>query len=310
MSMSQTDPKLAFEHYLTEKAHAAFAEKLSLNESILYSLLAPGKRVRPLLSVGFSLGFKGHIAAAHACGMAVEMIHTYSLIHDDLPAMDNDDFRRGRPTNHKVYGEATAILAGDTLLTFASDFLIQELKAQAVPATQILELVQLLMEASGHFGMVKGQALDMFYGKEDLTKYSKAELNQILRQIHVLKTGAIITWSCQAGLYSTQNEQLIKSHLSEVTAIGNKIGLLFQMVDDVLDVTASLAELGKTPGKDEKAGKLTYTSLLGLEGAVQEARELAGSIHHALGQFPQGDWSIIKSIVNLLEQKLPAQTQV
>ena len=307
--MSSQQQKEAFETFLKDKSGNYFQEISSLNEAILYSLLAPGKRVRPLLCIGFSQGFKGRQDIALASGMAVEMIHAYSLIHDDLPAMDNDDYRRGRLTNHKVYGEATAILAGDSLLNMAPEFLLKELNAAKVDPQLTLDLVTLLLESSGHLGMVKGQALDMKYETEDLSKYDKQTLDSILRNIHKLKTGAIITWSCIAGLYATADKTLIQKYKCQVQSIGQRIGLLFQMVDDVLDVTASLADLGKTPGKDAKAGKLTYTNLHGLDGATQMARTLAQEIHTDLEEMKevQGNWTIIKEIVNSLEQKLPTR---
>ena len=299
--------KDAFETYLKVKSDFYFREKSSLNEAIVYSLLAPGKRVRPLLSLGFAQGFGGSLEMAFTCGMAVEMIHAYSLIHDDLPAMDNDDFRRGRATNHKVYGEATAILAGDSLLNFAPEFLQKELLTQNIEPAKILEITNLLLKASGHEGMVKGQALDMKFESEDLSKYEKNELDSILREIHKLKTGSIITWSCLAGLYSHPDSALIKKYKCPVESIGQRIGLLFQMVDDVQDKTATLAELGKTPGKDEKSGKLTYTNLHGLEGATKLARNLATDIRQDLEELSalKGDWSLISSILNGIEARLP-----
>lgn len=296
--------KDAFETYLKVKSDFYFREKSSLNEAIVYSLLAPGKRVRPLLCLGFAQGFGGNLEMAFACGMAVEMIHSYSLIHDDLPAMDNDDYRRGRLTNHKVYGEATAILAGDSLLNFAPEFLQKELLDQKIDPTKILEITGLLLKASGYEGMVKGQAMDMKFESEDLSKYEKKELDSILREIHKLKTGSIITWSCLAGLYSHSDSTLIKKNKCPVESIGQRIGLLFQMVDDVQDKTATLEELGKTPGKDEKTGKLTYTNLHGLEGATKLARNLALDIRRDLEEFT-GDWSLILQILKGIEARLP-----
>ena len=299
--------KDAFETYLKVKSDFYFKEKSSLNEAIVYSLLAPGKRVRPLLSLGFAQGFGGNLEMAFSCGMAVEMIHAYSLIHDDLPAMDNDDFRRGRPTNHKVYGEATAILAGDSLLNFAPEFLQKELLAQNIEPAKILEITNLLLKASGYEGMVKGQALDMKFESEDLSKYEKNELDSILREIHKLKTGSIITWSCLAGLYTASDSTLIKKYKCQVESIGQRIGLLFQMVDDVQDATAALEQLGKTPGKDEKQGKLTYTNLHGVDGAKAMAKALAADIRQDLEELAalKGNWSLILQILNGIEARLP-----
>jgi geranylgeranyl diphosphate synthase type II len=306
--MNSQSQKEIFENYLKSKSNSYFQEKSSLNEAVEYSLLAPGKRVRPLLCIGFCQGFNGCTEMSLASGVAVEMIHAYSLIHDDLPAMDNDDYRRGRLTNHKVYGEATAILAGDALLNLAPEFLLKELTELKMGPAEIVELVGLLLKSSGHEGMVKGQALDMKYESEDLSAYDKNALDSILRNIHKLKTGAIITWSCIAGLYSHPDKSLVSKYKCQVESVGQRIGLLFQMVDDVLDVTATLDELGKTPGKDEKAGKLTYTNLHGLEGATKMARALVQEIYLDLEEFQQkqGDWTIIKEIVGALEKKLPA----
>lgn len=296
-----------FEQFLIQKSQIYFSEKSTLNEAILYSLLAPGKRIRPLLALGFCQGLKGSVKLSMIAGMSVEMIHTYSLIHDDLPAMDNDDFRRGRPTNHKVFGEANAILAGDSLLNFAPEFLMKEFNTDQANPGLTLELTSLLLECSGHQGMIKGQALDMKFESENLANYSKEELDSILRNIHRLKTGAIITWSCLAGLYTHPDINFVRKYKCKVQSVGQRIGLLFQIVDDVLDVTSNLKELGKTPGKDQKAGKLSYTNLHGLEGATHIARNLVQEIHEDLEEMFQidGDWSIVRSIVEGLEKKLP-----
>lgn len=305
-NMSSSEQKEIFEKYLKQKIGQYFSEDNELNKAILYSLDAPGKRIRPLLSLGFSQGFQGNHNIALCAALAVEMIHTYSLIHDDLPAMDNDDFRRGRPTNHKVFGEATAILAGDSLLNLAPEFLLKELKNLKVDPQISLELVSLLLEYSGHQGMIKGQALDMLYEKEDLSNYDQQTLDAILRNIHKLKTGAIITWSCLAGLYSHPDQALIRKHKCQVQSIGQRIGLLFQIVDDVLDATSTLAELGKTPGKDERAGKLTYTQLYGLPSTNQMARSLANEISQDVEELSQGqgNWTIINEIITGLKSKL------
>ena len=295
-----------FEAYLLVKAELYFKEKNALNEAILYSLLGQGKRVRPLLAMGFSQGFQGNQDIAQVCAMTIEMIHTYSLIHDDLPAMDNDDFRRGKATNHKVYGEALAILAGDSLLTFAPEFLLKELNSLNVAPEKTLHLLNELFMASGHNGMVKGQALDMKFESEDHSVFDQQHLQLTLENIHKLKTGSIISWSCLAGLLSHPDENFIKTHRQSVINIGNKIGLLFQMVDDILDVTAELKEIGKTPGKDLKAGKLTYTHLFGLEGSVSRAKEIIKTLRVDIKNLSHhGNWQIVDEIISLLEGQLP-----
>ncbi len=303
--MTLDENKNAFDEYLLQEAQILFKEKNSLNEAILYSLLSPGKRIRPLLCLGFSQGFRGSKEVALACGLSVEMIHAYSLIHDDLPAMDNDDFRRGKPTNHKVFGEALAILAGDSLLNLAPQFLLKKIQLLNFNPELGMQLVAELLCSSGHEGMVKGQALDMYYETAELNGFSKDELEQTLRKIHQLKTGAIISWSCLAGLFSCSEVKTVELHSRKVFTLGQDIGLLFQMVDDILDVTATLADLGKTPGKDQKTGKLTYTNLYGLEPAKLKAQELAQKILNELTHWNfGGDWSVIQDVVKGLKQKL------
>jgi geranylgeranyl diphosphate synthase type II len=295
-----------FESYLQQKSHFYFKENNSLNEAIKYSLLAPGKRIRPLLSIGFALGFNGQLEMSYCTGMAVEMIHAYSLIHDDLPSIDNDDFRRGMPTNHKVFGEATAILAGDSLLNFSSEFLLVELSSLKIKPEKVIELVTLLMKSSGHKGMIKGQSLDMYYQAQNLKEYDSNFLNETLRNIHLLKTGSIITWSCLSGLYTSNSQIIVDKYKKQVEEIGQKIGLLFQMIDDVLDETASLEQLGKTPGKDKIAGKMTYSNLLGTKTTIELSNKLAQELRSDIDNLKetQGNWSIIKEILDLLTKKL------
>lgn len=306
--MNLNSLKDKFESDFRSKSSEYLSEKNALNEAILYSLHAPAKRIRPLLCLGFSKGFGGHFDAASVCSMVIEMIHTYSLIHDDLPAMDNDEYRRGQLTNHKVYGEAMAILAGDSLLNLAPEFLLKELSLLGMESKKIIKLTAMLLESSGHRGMVMGQALDMQHENTQIQDQNKNHLAEILKNIHRLKTGAIITWSCVAGLYSLDNEKIIAKNDKQVKKIGEEIGLLFQMVDDVLDVTSTLKDLGKTPGKDENSHKLTYTNLYGLSEAARMSRELAQEIRQHIGQLdvPNGDWSIILDIIQSLENKLPA----
>lgn len=295
-----------FETFLSEKTKAYFPLPSLLNESIHYSLLSEGKRIRPLLCLGFSQAFQGNQDQALRLATAVEMIHSYSLIHDDLPAMDNDDLRRGKPTNHKVYGEAHAILAGDSLLNFAPEFLLKELSALQVDAQKILEIVVLLLEASGHEGMVQGQSFDMEYEGKDLSQLDKATLEKTLINIHKLKTGAIITWSCVAGLYSHHDMAVIQKNKCRVQSIGQQIGLLFQIVDDILDVTSSSQQLGKTAGKDQQQNKLTYVGLHGLGTSTSMAKSLIQDIYEDLDKLQiEGNWQIIREIIGSLGKQLP-----
>ncbi|HEL1601108.1 polyprenyl synthetase family protein [Streptococcus suis] len=225
-----------------------------LNQSVLYSLQAGGKRIRPLLLLTILESFGMELKQAHyQVAACVELIHTGSLIHDDLPAMDNDDYRRGRLTNHKVYDEATAILAGDSLFLDPFGFLAQV----DLPAETILALVRELSQASGTFGMVAGQVLDMAGEGKDLT------LEQ-LQAIHANKTGKLLTFPfVAAGLIAGQSNVVI-NHLRQA---GQLVGLAFQVRDDILDVTATFEEIGKTPQKDVMAEKSTYPALMGLEAS-------------------------------------------
>ncbi|MCR1233431.1 polyprenyl synthetase family protein [Streptococcus suis] len=225
-----------------------------LNQSVLYSLQAGGKRIRPLLLLTILESFGMELKQAHyQVAACVELIHTGSLIHDDLPAMDNDDYRRGRLTNHKVYDEATAILAGDSLFLDPFGFLAQV----DLPAETILALVRELSQASGTFGMVAGQVLDMAGEGQNLT------LEQ-LQAIHTNKTGKLLTFPfVAAGLIAGQSNAVI-NHLRQA---GQLVGLAFQVRDDILDVTATFEEIGKTPQKDVMAEKSTYPALMGLEAS-------------------------------------------
>lgn len=242
-----------------------------LNQSVLYSLQAGGKRIRPLLLLAILESFGMELKQAHyQVAACVELIHTGSLIHDDLPAMDNDDYRRGRLTNHKVYDEATAILAGDSLFLDPFGFLAQV----DLPAETILALVRELSQASGTFGMVAGQVLDMAGEGQNLT------LEQ-LQAIHANKTGKLLTFPfVAAGLIAGQSDVVI-NHLRQA---GQLIGLAFQVRDDILDVTATFEEIGKTPQKDILAEKSTYPALMGLEASKVF---LEDSLNQAINELDQ-----------------------
>ncbi|HEM3695831.1 TPA: polyprenyl synthetase family protein [Streptococcus suis] len=242
-----------------------------LNQSVLYSLQAGGKRIRPLLLLTILESFGVELKQAHyQVAACVELIHTGSLIHDDLPAMDNDDYRRGRLTNHKVYDEATAILAGDSLFLDPFGFLAQV----DLPAETILALVRELSQASGTFGMVAGQVLDMAGEGQNLT------LEQ-LQAIHANKTGKLLTFPfVAAGLIAGQSNAVI-SHLRQA---GQLVGLAFQVRDDILDVTATFEEIGKTPQKDVVAEKSTYPALMGLAASKVF---LEDSLNQAINELDQ-----------------------
>ena len=241
-----------------EKAIEGFYEAKQiaprLVESILYSVHAGGKRIRPLLLLELLEAFHAPILEAHfQVAAALEMIHTGSLIHDDLPAMDNDDYRRGQLTNHKRFGEDLAILAGDSLFLDAFGCVAEA----DLPASIRVQLIALLSDASGTAGMVAGQVLDMEGEGASLT------LDQ-LQVIHANKTGRLLAYPFQATGILLELEPAIATLLEE---IGLHLGLAFQIRDDILDVTADFASLGKTPQKDLQAKKSTYPALLGLDGA-------------------------------------------
>lgn len=240
----------AFEDFYGNQQFAS-----SLREAVLYSIHAGGKRIRPYLLLEVLDSLQVPITQEYAqVAAALEMIHTGSLIHDDLPAMDNDDYRRGRLTNHKVYGEALAILAGDAL--FLDPY---ALIAQAdLPSQTKVDLIANLSLASGSMGMVAGQVLDMEGEGQQLSL-------EELQTIHANKTGKLLAFPFQAaGIIAGLDENLQR----QLKTVGELIGLAFQVRDDVLDVTASFEEIGKTPQKDLQAEKSTYPALLGLDQAI------------------------------------------
>ena len=245
----------------------------SLREAMRYSLLAGGKRLRPILCLAACELAGGESALAMPTAVALEMVHTMSLIHDDLPAMDNDDLRRGRPTNHKVYGEANAILAGDALLTRA--FEMVALRSPGVPAERLLAVVGELSLASGAPGLVGGQVVD-------LECEGKSVDLDTLEYIHLHKTGALLRACVLTGaLIAGASAEL----LAALGTYARGIGLAFQIIDDILDVTASSDVLGKTAGKDVKAQKATYPSIVGLEKSKVIAAELTAKAEAALKPF-------------------------
>ena len=244
-----------------------------LREAMGYSLGAGGKRVRPILCLLSAESLGKPSGAAISCGVALEYVHTYSLIHDDLPAMDNDDLRRGRPTNHKVFGDGQAILAGDGLLTEAFGILARD---NALASEQKVEAIQVLSEASGWRGMVGGQSLDL--EGEALVQGEKPYNYAHLQLIHRLKTGALLRASFELGAIAGCADGTIRNTLREA---GSALGLAFQIQDDILDATSTSEEMGKLVGKDEGKGKITYPKLLGLDGArsaLLEATERAVSL--------------------------------
>jgi geranylgeranyl diphosphate synthase type II len=245
----------------------------TLHKAMRYSVFAGGKRLRPVLVIAGAEAVGGTAERVMPTACALEMIHTYSLVHDDLPAMDNDDFRRGVPTNHKVFGEAIAILAGDALLTLA--FRLVADNARTADLGSIQAVVADVAEAAGHAGMVAGQVADL-----------EAEGRQVgadtLDYIHVHKTGALIRTSLRVGamLCGATAEQV-----RALSVAGANLGLAFQIVDDILDVVASSEELGKTAGKDQIQQKATFPAIHGIEASRARARSLIAEAEEALTAF-------------------------
>ncbi len=238
-----------------------------VDDAMEYSLMAGGKRIRPILlmATAEALGSKGYNYLPVACGL--EMIHTYSLIHDDLPCMDDDDYRRGRLTNHKVFGEAMAVLAGDGLLTLAFEVMLEQ---KNVEPAALIETVREMAMCAGNFGMVGGQGLDLEFEGKQITP-------EQLRKLHAGKTGALFIAAIRGGahLAGATDEQLLA-----LTKFADLLGLAFQITDDILDVEGTEEELGKPVGSDEKNHKSTYVSLYGLEAAHELA---AKTVDEALG---------------------------
>jgi geranylgeranyl diphosphate synthase type II len=232
----------------------------TLHEAIRYSVLAPGKRLRPTLVLAAAETVGGCAEEVMPTACALECIHVFSLIHDDLPCMDNDDYRRGRLTNHKVYGEAMALLAGDALLALAFQ-LIADNVATAPPA-RVLQTLRLVAEASGTWGMVGGQVADMESQGQEVTP-------ETLQYIHAHKTGALLTASVLAGALLADADTVQSDSLR---AYGERIGLAFQIADDILDVAGDEAKIGKPVGSDQKQDKATYVKLFGLEESRRRAR--------------------------------------
>jgi geranylgeranyl diphosphate synthase type II len=283
LQMSQGETPFDLSAYLQERQSfveaaldgaipVTYPEKIY--EAMRYSLLAGGKRLRPILCLATCEMAGGTIEMAMPTACALEMIHTMSLIHDDLPAMDNDDYRRGRLTNHKVYGDNVAILAGDGLLAYAFEYVAAH--TQNVAPERVLKVIALLGRAVGATGLVGGQVVDLeSEGKLDVSQ-------ETLDFIHTHKTAAlleacVVSGGILAGLAAPE--------LQRLSRYAQNIGLAFQIVDDILDITATQAELGKTAGKDLQAQKVTYPSLWGLEESRRQAQQLIAAAKEELAFF-------------------------
>lgn len=247
----------------------------SIFKAVRYSVFAGGKRIRPILCMAAAEAVGGDIETILPFGCAIELIHTYSLIHDDLPAMDNDDFRRGKPTNHKVFGEALAVLAGDALLTEAFHLMTSTSAPARLSSETRLSVINEIAKAAGHFGMIGGQVVDI----ESQGKKVDAET---LHYIHTRKTGAMILVSVKAGAVLGGGDPAACECLAEY---GRNIGLAFQIADDILDVEGDRKLLGKDTGMDRSLQKVTYPALMGLEQPKEQGRKLIEKALAAVSRF-------------------------
>ncbi len=258
-----------FDDYLYSELDACVPAQENLHKAMAYSLMGGGKRIRPLLVLATLSLADGDITDGFAAAAALEYIHTYSLIHDDLPAMDNDDYRRGRLTLHKVFGESTAILAGDALLTAAFEILAE---STAISADKKIKLIGLLAKASGPNGMIAGQM-------DDVEGEKKALTIEELKQVHEKKTGALIRYAVTAGCLVAEADEPFTTEMEEFS---RHLGLAYQIHNDLKDVVLDEAETGKTIHHDAALNKNTYPSLLGVSGAIQELNSVIGQAEGCL----------------------------
>lgn len=269
LNQRRADIDAALDHYLPSTT----ARPERLHEAIRYSVQAPGKRLRPILVVAGSESVGGHAGHVMPTACALECIHAFSLIHDDLPCMDNDDYRRGRLTNHKVYGDALALLAGDALLALAFQLIADNVAT--APVDRVLVTLRMVSVASGTWGMVGGQVVDMESQGQEVS-------TETLSYIHAHKTGALLTASVLAGATLSGAAD---AQIEALRAYGNHIGLAFQIADDILDVTGVEAVIGKPVGSDEERDKATYPKLYGLENSRRLAIAEVDAALAALANF-------------------------
>jgi geranylgeranyl diphosphate synthase, type II len=262
----------------------------TLHRAMRYSLFAGGKRLRPILCLAAAEACNGKISNALPLACALECIHTYSLVHDDLPSMDNDDFRRGRPTCHKVFGDGIAILAGDALLTIAFEIASS---AKPTPRYDISILLREIAVAAGSQRLIAGQVADLQAEGRDVKRDQ-------LRYIHENKTAAILTTSVRLGAMSANADQ---KKLRAVTQFGHRLGVAFQVIDDILDVTQTSEILGKSAGKDITAKKATYPAVIGLEESRAEAGRLTRQAHDALSVFQMDAAEPLHALANYLLER-------
>ena len=261
----------------------------TIHRAMRYSLFAGGKRLRPILSLAAAEACGGAVREAVPLACAVECVHTYSLIHDDLPCMDNDDFRRGRPTCHKVFGDGIAVLAGDALLTVAFEIVA---KSRGWPRYDVRALIRELALASGSLHLIAGQVVDLESEGKKLT-------GDELKFIHLAKTAALLTSSIRLGAMSANATPV---QLRALTTFGRALGLAFQVIDDILDVTQTSEKLGKSAGKDIAAQKATYPSVFGLEKSRAEAHRLTRAALAAIKPFGEKA-AMLRALADYLLQR-------
>ena len=281
--------KADIENYLSSVLTSPNAEYAKLYESMNYSLLMGGKRIRPIITKAVIESLGGAWDAYKDVVCAIELIHTYSLIHDDLPAMDNDDYRRGKLTNHRVYGDGMAVLAGDGLLTYAFELVSHH---KELSPTQVVQIIRCLAKGAGPSGMVGGQAFDL----QSEGKFLSLEELVVL---HKGKTGALFSAAVEIGLIVMNAPNSVRD---AYLRYADHLGLLFQITDDILDVVGTQEELGKTPGSDERQHKATYVSILGLDTAKERAQEVANLALTALHDSNQTS-PVLEGLVQYLMER-------
>jgi geranylgeranyl diphosphate synthase type II len=290
----QLKPYLAARQKEVDRALARYLPRenvkpATIHKAMRYSLFAGGKRLRPILCLAAAEACRGQTSASLPLACALECIHTYSLVHDDLPSMDNDDLRRGRPTCHKVFGDGIAILAGDALLTIAFEIAAQTQPTRRYGLKQIIEEIAV---AAGSSKLIAGQVADLEAEGQPITRAQ-------LRYIHENKTAALITTSVRLGAMSAN---ATAKQLDTITEFGGALGLAFQVIDDILDVTQTSEKLGKSAGKDIAAQKATYPAVIGLDNSRAEAQRLTNEAHAALA--PLGtDAEILRAIASYLLER-------
>ena len=282
--------KKLIEKKLDEFIPVKYPEKIW--ESMRYSVLAGGKRLRPIMTLEACRVLSGTYEQALPTACAIEMLHSQSLIHDDLPCMDNDDYRRGKLTNHKVFGESTAVLAGDALLSYAPQIILQK-TPKTVSSQTLLRVIEEFVVAAGAEKLIAGQVVDIDSEGKQISK-------ETLNFIHDNKTAALFKLSLRTGaILAGADEEKIQC----LTRYAEKLGLAFQIMDDILDVTSTLEELGKTPGKDEKEGKVTYISFYGLEESKKQVSFLCKEACDILDNN-NIDSKVLKSIAKSINERV------